>query len=136
MWCMERIAAVEFCDEKETHILYTPNERIKEYREVILKISQEEYAEQTGIDLQRLKRIEAKKIKAKLQDVVAISDKYGISTDFLVGNKRLPAPTSLDAKQNEVWDMLEKLPDEELWEVCKRLGKELGIPITGEMPKQ
>ncbi len=120
---------------QEERKMYTPNERIREYREVILKISQEEFAEQTGIDLGRLKRIEAKKIQAKLPDIIAISNQYGISTDFLLGYRRLPAPSDMDEKQFAIWQKLESLSDEDLWEICKRLGKELGIPITGDMPK-
>lgn len=114
--------------------MYTPNERIKDYRELILQLTQEDFAKETGLELERVKKIEAKKIQVRVPDVKVIAERYNISTDYLFGFKRFPAP--LHPKENEamMWHYIEELSDEELWDVLRRLGEDLGIDVIGKMP--
>ena len=107
--------------------MYIANERIKEVRLVLKSISQEQFSKETGIALERIKKLEKGRVKASLDDVVAISDAYGISMDFLMGNRRLPAPVITSEEEALFWNRLEKLSIHELGEFCEELMKRMGI---------
>lgn len=107
--------------------MYIANERIKEVRLVLKCISQEQFAKETGIDLERIKKLEKGKVKASLEDVVAVADAYDLSTDFLLGKRRLPAPVIRTEQEAQVWDRIEKLSQEQLMELCEGLMERMGM---------
>lgn len=108
------------------------NTKIKEIREDLIRISREQFAEETGMDLERLIRIEEGKQIPNVEDVVKVSTAYNISTDYIMGNRRLPAPILCSKEAKKLWEKLELLPDHELWEVCRKICEDFGLDIDRE----
>jgi transcriptional regulator with XRE-family HTH domain len=105
--------------------MYIANERIKIYRSVGLKISQEEFAEKTGIGIERLKKIETGKVNPSLQEVVDISRVFDVSTDYILGRIRIPAPILRTEEEARLWYMLEKMSEDDLQETLRSLNAKL-----------
>lgn len=103
--------------------MYTANERIRDYRSILLKISQEEFAEAVGIEYTRLRKIEAKKIKATLKDVVAVADAYNEGTDYFLGRRQLPLKLDATEGDAKLRAMLESLSPTEVVELYQELNK-------------
>jgi transcriptional regulator with XRE-family HTH domain len=108
------------------------NDRIKEYRTVYADMSREEFSARTGIDPERLERLEEGMTSAKPEDVMAVSRAFNISADFLTGQCRLPKPAVRDQAAEETWAKLEQMSDEQLAELGRILEKEAGNPSDGE----
>lgn len=108
------------------------NERIRDLRNGILHMERAEFSEKTGIPPERLEKLEKGKVRVKLADISAISDAFDISTDFLLGNRRLPAPVIRNEKDARIWGMLEMLSDEQLRELMNHLADELDIPMADD----
>ncbi len=104
------------------------NKRIRDLRIGMLHMEQKEFSEKTGIPVERLVKIEKGKVRVKLADIISVSDAFDISTDFLLGNRKLPSPPIRNEKDARIWGMLEALPDEQLRELMERLAEEADAP--------
>lgn len=96
------------------------NRRFKEFRE-ILKLSEEEFAGKTGIKLDRLKKIEAGRVRVSVTDVLKVSDCFGVSNDYLLGFEEKPRPVLHNEEEAILWQKLQQLSQEELQKVTEML---------------
>lgn len=103
------------------------NRRIRDLRIGMLHMEQEEFSEKTGIPLTRLKKIEKETVRVKISDIMAVSETFDISTDFLLGSRKLPSPPIRNEKDARIWGLLERLPDDQLLELMEHLAEELHI---------
>lgn len=105
---------------KGLDIMEIVNRRFKEFRE-ILKLSEEEFAEKTGIKLNRLKKIENGCAKVRVEEALAVSDCFGVSNDYLLGFEEKPWPVFHSAEEALLWHRLQKLSEGELQKVMEAL---------------
>lgn len=105
---------------KGLNIMGIVNRRFKEFRE-ILKLSEEEFAERTGIKSDRLKKIEDGGARVKVQEVLAVSDCFGVSNDYLLGFEEKPRPVFHSEWEELLWRRLQKLSEGELQKVIEAL---------------
>lgn len=103
--------------------MYTANERIRDYRSILLKISQEEFAEAVGIEYSRLRKIEEKKIKATITDVLAVADAYNVCTDYFLGRRKLPLKLDATEEEANILAMLENLSPDGVVQLYEELKK-------------
>lgn len=101
------------------------SERFKELREM-KRLSLEEFAKQIGIDITRYKKIEEDKIQATVDDLTKICDTYDISTDYLVGNHKLPHPVFHDEQEAMLWMKMEQMDQDELISTMERIREKFG----------
>lgn len=99
------------------------NERIKHFRETF-KVPQEEFSERTGIPLKRLQKLESDRIRAKLGDIVAIQDAYGVSADYLLGRCEDVRPILKSAAMADVWAKVLRMKPEQLGELLDQFDDE------------
>jgi len=109
------------------------NERIREYREVSLQISQKEMAEAVGIEYSRFKKIEDAKAEVALKELLAIADKYEVSLDYFLGRRRFPMSVNADESERKMWDMLEHIPQEDMDYVYNAIKASLNITDDDEV---
>ena len=105
--------------------MYTANERIRNYRSILLKISQEEFAEAVGIEYARLRKIEEKKIKATLKDVLAVADTYNECVDYFLGRRKLPLKLDATEEDVKIMEMLENLSPSGVIQLYEELTKDM-----------
>lgn len=105
---------------KGLDIMEIANRRIKEFRK-LLRLSEEEFAERTGIKPDRLKKIEDGGARVKVEEVLAVSDCFGVSNDYLLGFEEKPWPVFHSAEEALLWHRLQKLSEGELQKVMEAL---------------
>lgn len=96
------------------------NRRFKEFREA-LQMSEGEFAEKTGIRLERVRKIENGRVKVDIGEILAVSDCFGVSNDYLLGMEEQPRPIFHSEEDARIWCGLLKLSDEERKEVQRLL---------------
>lgn len=96
------------------------NQRIKEWRQ-ITNLSEEQFAKETGLPVERIQKIEAGKIKVTLKDIVAVADAFFLSMDYLIGRKEKPSPILMSEEQASAWAKIERLAPEQLDELIREL---------------
>lgn len=101
------------------------NKRFKEFRE-LLQLSEEKFAERTGIKLDRLRKIEAGHARVRVEEVLAVSDCFGVSNDYLLGFDEKPRPVFHSEWEALLWHKLQKLSEEELQKVIEALEEKGG----------
>lgn len=105
---------------KGLDIMEIVNRRFKEFRE-LLRLSEEEFAEKTGIKPDRIKKIEDGCTKVRLEEVLAVSDCFGLSNDYLLGIEEQPRPILHNEEEALLWRRLQKLSEGELQKVIEAL---------------
>lgn len=111
--------------EFERKVNQTVRCRMMEFRKKYLQISVEEFSQQTGIKVSRVKNIEAGKGKIKLSEMTAVMDAYFLSSEYLLGQVDRPKPIIM-----KVWESIEQLSPEErhkLYGVMKKKQEGMGI---------
>lgn len=103
--------------------------RMKEFREKYLQVSVEEFSKQTGIEVSRVKNIEAGKGKIKLSEMTAVMDVYSLSSDYLLGRVDRPKPIITDPQTAKAWAAIEQLSPEELHELYDTMKKKQRVTI-------
>lgn len=119
MRVVQRAAAI-MKRKKGLEIMEIVNRRFKEFREA-LQMSEREFAEKTGIKLERVKKIEAGRVKVSREEVLAVSDHFGVSADYILGLEKQPRPVFHSEADARIWRGLQGLSGEELDEVMKAL---------------
>lgn len=105
---------------KGLDIMEIVNRRFKEFRE-ILQLSEKEFAEKTGIELNRIKKIEDGCTKVRVEEVLAVSDCFGVSNDYLLGIEEQPRPIFHSEEEALFWRRLLNLSEGELEKVIEAL---------------
>lgn len=100
--------------EFENGINQIVRSRMTEFRKKYLQISVEEFAKQTGIDIGRIRKIEAGQGKVRLSEMVTVMDVYSLSSEYLLGRVDRPKPIIMDPQTAKAWAAIEQLSMEDL----------------------
>ena len=88
--------------------------RIAEFRQEIVKVSVEEFANLTGIKVRKIKDLESGRRGLNLKDLCALADTFGVSMDYFLGKHRYPHPVVCNEQEAEFWVRVEHMTEGEL----------------------
>lgn len=113
--------------EFENGINQIVRSRMTEFRKKYLQISVEEFSKQTGIDIGRIRKIEAGQGKVRLSEMVTVMDVYSLSSEYLLGRVDRPKPIITDPQTAKAWAAIERLSMEDLHKLYDMIKKKQGV---------
>ena len=100
--------------------MHISNERLLELRN-LLGLSQQEFAEKSGIKIERIRGLEADKYEMKSSELKMLGDAFDISGDYILGIDRYPHPVIHSTVESVFWSWIFSLSPEALEGLKKAL---------------